>query len=344
MPVKSKPIPALYTVYILRSTVRHASLYIGSTPNPPRRLSQHNGLVPGGAARTSRGNLRPWEMVGLVSGFPSATAALKFEWALTNPHISVHIPAGARLSVATQTKRNGQPRRPTRSLASVVSNLHLLLRVPSFGRWPLRVHFFDRGVWSAWERWCEATAEGLRDGLGVVTDFGERGVRGSGGGGGEGEEGRVTVEGKEQGERTEGGERVVVDEDQAPRWGIHALPLDYEPMKEYVAKGQEIFEFERQGRCVVCDEDMASGEGLHALCTNGGCDGVGHLSCWSRHLLGDGDADSILPLQGACPKCKGEVHWGEMMKELTLRTKGSKEVEKLLKRKRRRATKKATKA
>ncbi len=77
--VQCKPIPALYTVYILRSTVRHASLYIGSTPNPPRRLSQHNGLVRGGAARTSRHSLRPWEMVTLVSGFPSMTAALKFE-------------------------------------------------------------------------------------------------------------------------------------------------------------------------------------------------------------------------------------------------------------------------
>lgn len=84
MAIQSKPIPALYTVYILRSTVRHASLYIGSTPNPPRRLSQHNGESKGGAARTSKGNLRPWEMVGLVSGFPSMVAALKFEYVRTS--------------------------------------------------------------------------------------------------------------------------------------------------------------------------------------------------------------------------------------------------------------------
>lgn len=74
-----KPIPALYTVYVLRSTVRHASIYIGSTPNPPRRLKQHNGDVKGGAARTSKAKLRPWEMIVLVSGFPSLVAALKFE-------------------------------------------------------------------------------------------------------------------------------------------------------------------------------------------------------------------------------------------------------------------------
>ncbi|KAJ4288219.1 Slx4p interacting protein [Collariella sp. IMI 366227] len=162
MAVQLKPIPALYTVYILRST--------------------HNGLVRGGAARTSRANLRPWEMVGLVSGFPSMIAALKFEWALNNPHTSLHIPTSSRLTVSTQRKRNGQPRRPSKSLASVVSNLHLLLRVPSFARWPLR-------VW-----------KGVEERVKV-----ERGSRGNG-------------------------------------LGIHALPLDYEPIKEYVTKGQDVWD------------------------------------------------------------------------------------------------------
>lgn len=82
MTVLARPIPPLYTVYVLRSTVNHACLYIGSTPNPPRRLKQHNGEAKGGAVRTSRSKLRPWEMVALVSGFTSAVAALKFEYAV----------------------------------------------------------------------------------------------------------------------------------------------------------------------------------------------------------------------------------------------------------------------
>ncbi|ORY71462.1 GIY-YIG catalytic domain-containing protein [Pseudomassariella vexata] len=311
MSVLPKPIPPLYTVYILRSTVRRASLYVGSTPHPPRRLKQHNGESKGGAVRTSRSTLRPWEMVGLVSGFPGMVAALKFEWALTNSHLSLHIPSTSRINVATQKKRNGHPKRPPHSVTSILSNLHLLLRVPSFARLPIKLHFFAPDVHRAWIKWCGTSNEPLRDTINVVTDFGLAA--------------NASTE----------GDKEITDATSQP-WGIYALSLDYAPIKDYVEKTQSAFAFEREGDCVVCGEGLNPGEGLYAACSNAGCEGVGHVSCWSEHLLGKEKNDSIIPVSGRCPKCEGQVRWGEMMMEMSLRLRGQKEISKLLKKPRKR--------
>lgn len=324
MIANTKPIPALYTVYILRSTIRRASFYIGSTPNPPRRLKQHNGDAPGGAIRTSRVKLRPWEMVGLVSGFPSMVAALKFEWALTNPHMTLHIPSDERISKGKGRKRNGMPKRPPHNLVSIVSNVHILLRVPSFARWPLKLHCFAPDVYKAWNKNLASSSMATgAENLEVVTDFGPTpGI------------GDTTTATTMAAKAAISGEE---EEALANPWGIHALPLDYGSLKNYVAKGRSVFEFEREGNCVVCDEPQESGKGLLAICTNEGCEGVGHVSCWSRHILGaQGDAE-ILPVQGSCPRCQGPVKWCDMMKELTLRIRAPAEVDKLLKAKRRKA-------
>lgn len=268
----------------------------------------------GGAARTSRNKLRPWEMVALVAGFPSAVAALKFEWAITNPHLSMHIPSPARISISTQRKKNGQPRRPRASMTSIMSNLRLLLGVPSFARWPLRLHFFSRDAHAIWEKWCATQKEPMRSSIPILTDFGDDSPKtGS----------SITNE-------NDGGSDAA---EPAP-WGVHALPLDYAPIKDYVAKGRDVFNFERQGDCVICKEHMPPGEGLYALCSNDGCEGVGHLSCWSKHMLPHAEDGNIIPLAGDCPKCHSPVKWGDLMTELTLRLRGEKEVEKLLKKKR----------
>eukprot|EP00897_Mesotaenium_endlicherianum_P003633 jgi/Mesen1/3298/ME000191S02432 len=56
----------------------------GRTPQDPQlpcmgaRLKQHNGDAPGGAKCTRTG--RPWDLLCHVSGLPSRSAALKFEY------------------------------------------------------------------------------------------------------------------------------------------------------------------------------------------------------------------------------------------------------------------------
>ncbi|PFH63100.1 hypothetical protein XA68_18237 [Ophiocordyceps unilateralis] len=141
--------------------------------------------------------------------------------------------------------------------------------------------------------------------------------------------------------------RILTDfaEDAAPdeTTGVHALPLDYKPMKDYVQKARDVVAFEREGACVHCGEALESGHGLHALCPLEGCTAMGHLDCWSRHgLAGDGDGN-LIPDLCTCVACGGEVRWSDMVRELSLRIRGEKEVTQLL-RKRKERKKKTAKA
>lgn len=91
--MEHKQLPPIYGVYLLQSAVAKRT-YIGSTPNPLRRLKQHNGLTKGGAYAT-KGH-RPWKMAIFVSGFPSKVAALQFENAWQRTHTTRYLSDGKR--------------------------------------------------------------------------------------------------------------------------------------------------------------------------------------------------------------------------------------------------------
>ncbi|KAJ5251367.1 hypothetical protein N7489_001777 [Penicillium chrysogenum] len=179
---KPKPIPAYYCCYLLRSTVRHASLYIGSTPNPIRRLPQHNGVAKGGAKRTARDKLRPWEMTLVVEGFTSRVGALQFEWAWQHPERSRHLDSDDDLDSKPQAKANanadaktGKPKskpraRTRRSLMAHLEDLHSLLRSTYFSSWPLRVRFFCADVYRVWRAWNDRVDSRLPDMIKVILD------------------------------------------------------------------------------------------------------------------------------------------------------------------------------
>lgn len=97
--------------------------------------------------------------------------------------------------------------------------------------------------------------------------------------------------------------------------------------------------FERQGQCIHCNKEMQPNQGLYAMCPNDGCEAMGHLDCWSKHALASDEPAAILPNGCKCPSCSGEIRWGDMVKELSLRTRGPGEVEKLLLKKKRQRVK-----
>ncbi|ODV81564.1 uncharacterized protein CANTADRAFT_42672, partial [Suhomyces tanzawaensis NRRL Y-17324] len=135
-------IPRFYAVYLLQSIPRPQSFYVGSTPNPVRRLRQHNGELAAGAFRTKRNGARPWRMAAVVHSFPSKVAALQFEHALQHPHQTRHIAPGKR--VTTSRLAGG-------SLHHRLANIRLLVAAPFFRRMSLLVAVLHPPVFDAWQ-------------------------------------------------------------------------------------------------------------------------------------------------------------------------------------------------
>tara|TARA_B100001540_G_C15803063_1_gene640778 strand:- start:1533 stop:1949 length:417 start_codon:yes stop_codon:yes gene_type:complete len=68
--------------------------YAGVSPDPVRRLRQHNGEIKGGAKyTTSKGN--GWEHICLISGFKDKIQAMQFEWAVK--HVPPRNSGGLRM-------------------------------------------------------------------------------------------------------------------------------------------------------------------------------------------------------------------------------------------------------
>ena len=78
-----KPAKVPQYVYILEAEC--GSTYVGYSPEPDRRLRQHNGELPGGAEITAG---KQWQRRYLFGGFVSANEALSFEAILDTKTVS----------------------------------------------------------------------------------------------------------------------------------------------------------------------------------------------------------------------------------------------------------------
>jgi len=115
--------------------------------------------------------------------------------------------------------------------------------------------------------------------------------------------------------------------------GIGALPVTYSPEKARLEKASDIIGFEREGSCTVCKNDLEHDGGVYTICPSPGCESVTHITCLSKHFLAS-EPEALVPIKGTCPSCQTEVRWVEVVKELSLRMRGQKHVEKLLRVKR----------
>ncbi|GAA6030937.1 hypothetical protein JCM8097_008946 [Rhodosporidiobolus ruineniae] len=335
--VLNHTIPEFYACYLLRSFNKlRGGTYIGSTPDPPRRFKQHSGEITGGAWKTQRG--RPWEMEGIVYGFPSKLQALQFEWAWQNPHASrhLHAPPSFLSTASYTTAKEKEKEKPTAQFPkSALSNkpltkvqvLQFMLTVPPWRAFGLKVLLFSDDA-KGW--WDEARRLGptARTEAGVRKWKAERGKKGTVGDDPWGERGRVldetVVEVRREGvdgrrlvragevEEAEAKERIRVDDHDFfdPHWTTWTSVAESTPTPS----------------CAICSKPVDTDDHLSfLLCTSSSsgssssaaspspsaplktsCTSTFHLPCLAAHFLStpspsSAASSSTLPLPSAAP-------------------------------------------
>lgn len=300
--------PDFYGVYLLRSVPKPKSFYIGSTPNPQRRLRQHNGdLKNGGAYRTKKTGFRPWEMICLVYNFPSKNVALQFEHALQHPYQTRHIKEELRI---TQKRNSGY------TIHHKLGNIRLLLGSPLFRRMGLKVLLFDPEVYSVW---CmNKFGVTVTDSVQVnFTRFEEYFLKNSGD-----ESSEFTLVRQQESERTyfETSKKVLLFDSQV--CFICDKTVDYHVESELsVMNNLDLDQFLRDGNMP-----------LLAICYHENCHKLYHLSCLGLHFLAkDAEASDevnsdakaeksvnyLTPLRGKCLSCNNFVNWTKLTKMST---------------------------
>ncbi|KAK9365734.1 hypothetical protein V1509DRAFT_632331 [Lipomyces kononenkoae] len=321
-----------YCCYLLRSSKKTRSFYIGSTPLPLRRLRQHNGELLQGAWKTKQSEKRPWEIICIVSGFPSKISALQFEHAWQHPFRSRHIQPCDRI-----TKNKTQ----VSSLHKHLGNLRLLLSSPSLNRWPLKFHIFDAEVHKVWKqnkyKVAEIpshvailldlrTPEGLNKDTKTVADRRARELatdsdpcQSAPKAPGRKKKAQQTSE-SSQAEVTaelELLQRTNVHEGDG-LGGIKGLKITndmYEPYFSYSAH-----RIESGDVCGICSEDLGNEQGLSTvICSNTDCLETYHTTCLAKEFLSqtfDPSASNIhvLPVQGSCTTCEQLLDWGLLIR------------------------------
>jgi len=255
------------------------------------------------------------------------TAACR--WAWHNPHLTRKIAKEQRITPGEKPTKSGRkrPSRPRTSLELKLANLHLLLRAPGFARWPLQVHFFCDDVHQKWQTSCLTATEHIRKGIAIVLNNLPPT--------------ESLVDEKNPQDSKE--EKARKKEEDIPKQAalnlarISSIDTSYSALRSHVTKSLEL-SLEGSTSCLVCTQFLEPESPTLLVCPQTDCGATFHVACLARIFLNKEQEVSVLPTSGDCPKCGAELQWIDLVKELSLRTRGAKELDRLLRKPRSRRT------
>jgi structure-specific endonuclease subunit SLX1 len=118
--------------------------------------------------------------------------------------------------------------------------------------------------------------------------------------------------------------------------GIHALNVTHAPLKPHIEKSQALLASSQN--CTLCSSPLPLSGASTLTCPSSSCTSKTHLTCLATHFLNtekrknpSNATPSLLPTVGSCPICHTPLQWRDLVQELSLRMRGSKELEALFK-------------
>jgi len=184
----------------------------------------------------------------------------------------------------------------------------------------LQVRFCSEDVYRAWQRWNASVDGTIRSSINTILDF------------------KQLVEGAEDNNAPKS-TQAKSKRKQEP---LH-LDVGYKSFKPHVEKSLSLLTKDQRLSCAVCTTELGLGTQTIVVCPKGDCRTVSHMTCLAKRFLDEERSDAlVLPTSGACPGCRSEIQWTDLVKEMSLRLRGEKELIQMMKeprsRKRRTAT------
>lgn len=221
-------------------------------------------------------------------------------------------------------------------------NLHLLLRVQSFARWPLSLRFFSSDVFRVWNNNDKKANASLRSNFEIVLDplavdtsikrkVAPKASTTT-------QEPIVPLKGMYNAAVPDPDE-AMADPPPPPKIGktasmIEELDFSYSGNKAHLEKSLTLLEGNKKHVCPICTS-MIKDDPLLVVCPSNDCSAISHIQCLSTDFLhreqSHEGSKMITPIEGPCPSCHTVTKWRVLVQELSLRLRGQKEVEQLFK-------------
>ncbi|KAL8681375.1 MAG: hypothetical protein Q9186_002518 [Xanthomendoza sp. 1 TL-2023] len=251
-----------------------------------------------------------------------------YRWAWQNFHTTKKIPDDQRLDLPKeskkrkkpessppntkdQKKRHNKPHRPRLTLKNSLSNLHLLLHVSNFNRWPLSVRFLCSDMYKAWLVHSKRDLGELRDGFQVFRDF---------------EQPAEQIDETPPDPKTD-----QKTKKESPTMAIaEKIDVTYSRFKPHLTKNIARLAESPITTCSICADPLDLRHSVFLTCPSEGCRAISHMSCLARKWAPNHQSDGfLLPISGSCFQCGIEQQWVELVKELSLRGRGEKHLARL---------------